>query len=440
MPAFSGMDYPEAPHYNGAMTKSPRRFVPAAALACAVITGSGLAIGQSAGWQAKPDVAARAAKSRPDSNFDEAKVGAYTLPDPLAFNGATIRSPEAWPARRAQILDLFRDHVYGRSPGRPERLRFETIEEQPKVMDGAATLTRVAVLSTQAGRDHRFELIIFLPNRRSGPAPLFLLLNNRPASNTDPTRTEKSEFWPAEQMIARGYGMAAVENGALAPDNAKTFRDGVIRLFEGDAAAARADNAWGAVAAWAWGASRAMDYFETDARIDRTRIAVVGHSRGGKTALWAGAEDARFAIVVSNESGESGAALARRNFGETIAQINKSFPHWFTSRYKSYNGRPDALPVDQHMLMALIAPRAVYAASADEDLWADPRGEYLSLVHASPVFALWGDPPMTAGAMPPLSQPLIVGRRGYHVRPGTHNLSAYDWERYADFADRVWKK
>jgi hypothetical protein len=416
------------------------RLVIAVALAFVVAAaGAGLAA-QRGGWQARPEIVARAAKSQPGSNFDEARVGALTLPDPLAFKGTTVRAPDAWRPRRAEILDLFRDHVYGRSPGRPERLRFERLEERPDAMSGAATLTRVAILSSQAGRDHRFELILFLPTGRSGPRPLFLLLNNRAPSNTDPTRKERSDFWPAEQMIARGYGIAAIQNRELAPDNAKTFPDGVIRLFEGPATRGRAGNAWGAIAAWAWGASRAMDYVETDDRIDRTRVAVVGHSRGGKTSLWAGAEDERFSIVIANESGESGAALARRNYGETIAQINTSFPHWFTGRYTTYNGRPDALPVDQHMLLSLMAPRAVYVGSADEDLWADPRGEFLSLAHASPVFALWGDPPIAADAMPPVSQPLIVGRRGYHVRPGTHNLTPYDWDRFADFADRVWAR
>jgi hypothetical protein len=410
-----------------------------AAIVAAVGAASVVAIGQT-GWQANPEVVARTAKSQPASNFDETRVGTVTLPDPLRFEGQPVRSVNAWQARRTEILDRFRDHVYGRSPGRPESLRFERIEEQADAMAGAATLTRVAVISRQASREHRFELIIFLPNRRAGPAPLFLLLNNRPPSNTDTTRTERSEFWPAEQMIERGYGIAALHNIEIAPDNAKTFREGIIRVFDPDGAGPPAEHGWGAIAAWAWGASRAMDYFETDPRIDRSRVAVVGHSRGGKTSLWAGASDERFALVIPNESGEGGAALSRRNFGETIAQINKSFPHWFTGQYKTYNGRAEALPVDQHMLVALVAPRAVNVGSADEDLWADPRGEFLSLAHASPVFALWGDPPIAPDAMPPLSQPLIVGRRGYHIRPGTHNLTAYDWDRFADFADRIWKK
>ena len=183
-----------------------------------------------------------------------------------------------------------------------------------------------------------------------------------------------------------------------------------------------------------------MDYFVTDSRIDPARIAVVGHSRGGKAALWAGAEDERFAMVVSNDSGEGGAALSRRWFGETLEVINTAFPHWFTAAYKSYNGRPAALPVDQHMLLALAAPRALYVASADEDLWSDPRGEFLSMAASSPVFSLYGQPPIGEDAMPPLDTPLVRGSRGYHVRAGGHDLTPADWSRFADLADRIWKK
>ncbi len=407
-------------------------------VAAGVMAALSAGAAQEGGWQASPEVVARTAAAQPRFNYEEARVPPYELPDVLASGAGRVGSQAAWAARRAQVLELFREHVYGRSPGRPERLQFEIVEENPRAMDGAATLKRIAVRSAQAGREHRFELTIFLPNGRRGTVPLFLLLNNRPVSNVDPARTEKSGFWPAEEMVARGYGIAALQVGDLAPDDKDKYRDGVIAMFDG--ATPRTGTSWGALAAWAWGASRAMDYFESDDRIDARRVAVVGHSRGGKAALWAGAEDTRFALVVSNESGEGGAALSRRNYGETIARINEVFPHWFAGNYKAFGGRAAELPVDQHMLLALIAPRGLYVASASEDLWADPRGEFLSLAHASPVFALWGDRAIAPDAMPPLERPLRTARRGYHVRRGVHNLTPYDWERFADFADTLWKE
>ncbi len=397
-------------------------------------------LAQGDGWTAKPDVVAKTSASQPGFNYDESRVGPYTLPDPLAGPAGPVRTPAAWPARRAEILDLFRDTVYGRSPAKSEHTEFVTIEQDARAMGGAAALTRVRIVSRQAGRTHTFDLTVFLPNTPVGKVPVFLLINNRPATNTDPTRKEKSGFWPAEDVIARGYGIAAIQVNELAPDDKDHFREGVIGFFEGTTTGARPAKAWGALAAWAWGASRAYDYLLTDPKVDVSHVAVVGHSRGGKAALWAGAEDPRFAVVISNESGEGGAALSRRWYGETVARINDSFPHWFTDTYKAFNGREAALPVDQHMLLALVAPRALYVASADEDLWSDPRGEYQALAASSPVFALFGEAAMRADQMPPLETPLIVGRRGYHVRTGVHNLTPYDWMRFADFADRQWRR
>ena len=408
--------------------------------ASATVLGlSAAVLAQGGGWRARPDLVARLAAQRPDTNYEEARVPAYTLPDLLTSGTRAVTTPAEWPARREAILELFRDNVYGRSPGPPHALAFDVIEENPRAMDGAATLRRVGIVSRQGGRTHRFELTLFLPNR-PGPAPVFLLINNRPAANTDPTRREKSGFWPAERLIARGYGIAAIQYGQLAPDDKDTFRDGVIGLFDGAAGGGQPAYTWGALAAWGWGASRAMDHLVKEPRVDASRVALVGHSRGGKAALWAGAEDPRFTLVVSNESGEGGAALSRRGYGETVARINTAFPHWFTATYKTFNGREPALPVDQHMLLAAIAPRALYVASADEDLWADPRGEFLALAASSPAFGLFGDAVIAAEAMPALDTPLVVGRRGYHVRTGDHDLTPYDWDRFADFADRVWRK
>ena len=390
---------------------------------------------EAGGWQADPRAVERSAREHPGFNFEEDLVRPFTLPDLM---GAS-QTKKAWGQRRRKILELFRVHVYGRSPGRPEHLRFRVLEENRQAMDGAATLKRVAVDCGRAGRRHSFELTVFLPNSTAKPAPLFLFLNNRSPSNTDSSRAGKSGFWPAEEVIARGYAIAALQVSELAPDDKERFRDGVIGLYDAGPPETRAEHTWGALAAWAWGASRALDYFVGDPRVDAKRVAVVGHSRGGKAALWAGAEDERFALVISNESGEGGAALSRRQFGETVGQINRTFPHWFAEAYKRYNARVNALPTDQHMLLALMAPRAIYVASADEDLWSDPRGEFLSLAYSSPAYALWGEMPVRAEEIPPLNRPLLRGRRGYHIRAGGHDLTRYDWERFLDFADKLWR-
>ncbi len=370
---------------------------------------------------------------------DAPDMPAYTLPDALtAADGREIVTADEWKEiRRPEILELFRKHVYGRVPSTPYQKRFTVVHEDRRAMDGAATLRQVDITITANGKSLVIHLTLFLPNKAQKPVPTFLLICNRGAENIDPTRKTKSDFWPAEEVIARGYGIAAFYNADVAPDRYDGFKSGVYGLLD---RGERPPDAWGALAAWAWGASRCMDYFETDKDVAKEKVAVIGHSRGGKTALWAGAEDARFAMVCSNESGCGGAALSRRQTGrkETVARINKSFPHWFNENFKSYGGREAVLPVDQNLLIALSAPRAACVASAADDLWADPRGEFLSLVHAAPVYRLFGKHGLgRSPQMPTIGEPLDGDGVHYHIRAGKHNLTLFDWKCYMDFADKV---
>ena len=362
------------------------------------------------------------------------------LPDPLrAADGTAVTSAESWRTqRRPEILDLFRTHVYGRAPvGRPDTLTFQVEETAPGAMDGAATRKQVRIAYRGPGGEGSLRLLLFVPARARRPAPCFLLICHRPPENMDPARAVRKPFWPAEEIVARGYAAAAFQTADLDPDRHDGFTNGVHGIFD-DKGKPRPPDAWGTIAAWAWGASRAMDYLVTDPDIDARRVAVLGHSRGGKTALWAGAEDERFALVISNDSGCTGAQVVRRRTrgAETIAMINKNFPHWFCENYKRYGEREDELPVDQHMLAALIAPRLLYIASAAADAHAGPEAEFASAVGAGPVYRLLGGKGLSEERFPAVDAPLADGDIGYHVRTGTHDLGLYDWQRFLDFADR----
>ena len=410
--------------------------------------------------------AAAAVAAPKPANYDEARIPAYTLPDPLVFeNGKRVATPAEWPRRRAEILRLLQDQMYGFMPDRPAILRFVTRESGP-AFDGKALRKQVRIWFSVKDTGPFIDLLLYLP-KSDKPVPAFLGLNfngnhtvhadpaillteswvqsktltGQPAENpnhraTDAGRGTNAEAWQAEYLISRGYALATVYCGDIDPDFDDGFKNGVHALYP-TPGLKRPGNAWGTVCAWAWGLSRAMDYLQTDPAINAHKVAVMGHSRLGKTALWAGAMDERFALVISNNSGCGGAALSKRIYGETVANVAANFPHWFCSNYYRYADNEQAMPFDQHFLIAAIAPRAVYAASAEEDRWADPKGEFLSLVNAAPVYALLDAGTFPATEMPPVMQPVIGLLMGYHCRTGKHDVLRYDWERYADFADRI---
>jgi pimeloyl-ACP methyl ester carboxylesterase len=333
------------------------------------------------------------------------------------------------------LLDLFREQVYGWRPPVNYEVTFEQDAFEPRAFDSQATAKSLRAVISMDGQTFSFPFVVFIPNNSTGKVPAVVHINNRYFIPLDKALSEHDPFWPARTLVERGYATVSFHTSDVDPDRADGYSRG-IRSFLAQGRPA-ADNAWRCLSAWGWAASRIVDYLETEAAVDAKQVAVVGHSRGGKTALWAACEDERFAIAYSNNSGCGGAALSRRAFGETVARITQSFPHWFCENFSNYAGRESELPIDQHEVIALIAPRGVYVASADEDLWADPRGEFLSLTAAAPVFRLFGVDAVEGAVMPALNQPTSIGQTGYHIREGGHGLGDVDWHHFLDFADRV---
>jgi hypothetical protein len=404
---------------------------------------------------------AAAVAAAQDANYDEAKVPAYSLPDPLVDRaGARVGSAEQWwSVRRPELLALFEQHVYGAAPPEPEGLDYEVFEEGEAALGGKAKRRQVRVKFSPGHPEAGMDLLLYLPAEAAGPVPVVLGLNFEgnhtvrpdPAIRlttswvperapgavdhraTEASRGSRADRWDIDAMLARGFGFATAYCGDIDPDYDDGNKNGLHALFP-DLAAGEANLT--TIGAWAWGLSRALDYLEIDPGTDAGKVVVFGFSRLGKTALWAGARDPRFAMVVSHQSGCGGAALSRRAFGETVARINRSFPHWFCTKFKSYNDNEAALPVDQHELLALVAPRPLYVGSAEEDRWADPRGEFLSTLGASPVYRLLGAAGVSSPEWPPPNKPAEAGIIAYHLRPGEHSVTPYDWERYLSFAER----
>jgi arylsulfatase A-like enzyme len=416
----------------------------------------------NAGWSSSA--------SRPP-NYDESKVPPYTLPDPLVLNdGTAVRDAATWQQKRRQeLLDLFSEHVYGRTPaGRPPEMHWAVTSEDRAALNGQAVRREITIWFTRQKNGPSLNVLVYQPpgTPPAGGWPLFLGLNNsgnlavhadpgvsmsrawmrdnKPARNiagnraTDATRGVQASRWQIERVVARGYATVTAYCGDLCPDHSEGFTESVGAMFDPPRAERRGDQ-WGAIGIWAWGLSRMMDFVTADPELDGARVALHGQSRLAKTSLWAGAQDERFAIVISNCSSPGGAPLGRRKFGETIAHLNFRFPHWYAENFRQYNDHESALPVDQHQVLALIAPRPLYLGTAEDDEWGDPRGEFVSLKAAEPVYRLFGDTGLPASEMPRVDRPVQGERLAFHIRTGKHEMTAYDWAQYLDFADRIFK-
>lgn len=397
--------------------------------------------------------------------YEESQVPDYKLPDVLTrTNGRKVKSEKTWlKKRRPEILKIFTDEVYGKVPGELGIDRVKVWETSDHALNDLAIRKQLSLFFRKNNKSLEVSVLMYLPKTKK-KSPVFFAynfygnhtinndpnirlteswVNNNPSMGiinnqvTEQSRGLDADSWPVEEIIKAGYGLVTVYYGDIDPDK-DDFSDGIQPfLYQGNQTKPQ-ENEWGSIAAWAWGLSRVMDYLETDPLVDASHVAVLGHSRLGKTALWAGANDQRFAMVISNESGCGGAALSRRKFGETVKAINTTFPYWFCDNFKKYNDNEDRLPVDQHELLALIAPRPLYVASAEGDKWSDPRGEFLSAKYASAVYELFGLEGLPATEMPEVNHP-VMGTIGYHIRSGKHDLTEYDWKQYLKFADLYFK-
>jgi hypothetical protein len=391
-------------------------------------------------------------------------AAAQTIVDPLIMkDGQPVRDAKTWTEkRRPELMALFEDQVYGKNPTTPLEIRTGPVLTDSKALAGKAIRKQTTIYFSTPGIPARLDgpqmhVLLYLPaDREKSPVFLGMNFNGNQSVNKDPgilasdvwvkdpagsgkmvklppdeaTRAASAPNWRAEKLIAAGYGLATFYYGDIEPDFNGGMQFGVRALFpDGDK--------WSALGAWAWGLSRALDYLRSDRAVESTKIALIGHSRLGKAALWAAAQDERFALVISNESGKGGASLLKRSQGETIDHLNNSFPHWFTANYKQYTGHPENLPVDGNELLALIAPRPLYVASAEGDLNSDPMGEFLSAADVGRVYALFGKKGLGVQRMPAANQP-IMNDVGYHVRTGPHDVTEFDWVQYVAFAELHW--
>ena len=395
-------------------------------------------------------------------NYDESKAGGYTLPDPLKLQSEKeVRNPGSWyRKRRPQLLHLFEENIYGHTPTRPDPygIRDEVFNVDQHALGGKAVRKQVMIYFKRDGTGPKMDMLMYLPADAKGPVPLFLCLSfsgvnaiaDDPGVKIDevwntrekirvpawPLHKATSDRWPVEKILNHGYGLAVICYNDIEPDFIGGYQYSVRTLFAkpGQGEADRAPDAWGAIGAWAWGLSRAMDYLETDKAVNSKQVAILGQSRLGKTVLWAGAQDPRFAMVIDSCSGKAGASLLRHNYGETAKNLFLHWPYQFAPNFGKYIDDPSELPVDSDELIALIAPRPVFLSTGSRDQWSDPRGTFLAAVAAGPVFQMLGAEGLGTDKFPPLNQP-IMHTIGFDSHSEGHEITEADWERFLEFAD-----
>jgi hypothetical protein len=353
------------------------------------------------------------------------------LPDPLVMlNGDRVTTKDQWfQKRRPELKELFQHYMYGYLPPAPQKVDYKIEREDNKALDGKATLKEVTITLVGVPASPKFRMLLLVPNQRKGPAPVFLGLNFSGNAKV----LEDTNVWAPDQTIERGYALATFHHNNISPDSAAA-KDALFLKF-GNKRAERGPHDWATIAAWAWGLMRGVDYLLTDKDIDPKRIAVVGHSRLGKTALLAAAFDDRIALSIPLQAGCGGTAPSRGKIGESVTRINTSFPHWFNGAFKEFNDKPEKLPFDQHCLVALVAPRPVLFANAVEDTWANPDGQFDVLKGADPVYRFVGAGGLDAKTRPEIGK-LVDSTLGYFIRPGKHSMTREDWKVFLDFADK----
>lgn len=387
------------------------------------------------------------------ANYDEAQVGDYKLPDPLVLsNGKPVRDAKIWrEKRRLEILSLIEDNQFGRSPERPSGMSFEVFDKGTPSLEGKAIRRQITVHFSADKSGPKMDLLLYLPAEARKPVPV--LLNLSFVANSiavDDPGIKAGEVWNREKkrvpatprgnfgrlnitpFLSQGIGVATVYYGDIDPDFDGGIPYGVRHLYLKSGQTEPAANEWGSIAAWAWGLSRALDYLETDKGVDAKRVAIVGISRLGKTVLWAGAHDPRFALVIASCSGEGGASLSRRNYGETVKHLNARFGYQFCANYQKIGEDVNRSPIDSHMLISLIAPRPLLLQTGDKDFWSDPKGEFLAAVAAEPVYRLLGKQGLGTDRMPPAGEP-ILHTMGYAMHSGGHGTIPSDWELFLKF-------